>query len=120
MERLRDEGTLYFDVETVHGSLGFEAETTLMLTVRPALPAQVGATLGGRPEAPFAAAVTGTADLPAVVICKDTDALCTYLTERIGAVPGIQQVEVIPALKNVERAGMLVEDGRLVDPPPAP
>ncbi|MFD5148519.1 Lrp/AsnC family transcriptional regulator [Streptomyces sp. NPDC058401] len=120
VERLREEGTLYFDVETVPGTLGFEAETTLMLTVRPALLARVGATLGRHPEVPFAAAVTGTANLLAVVICKDTDALYTYLTERIGAVPGIQQMEVIPTLRNVKRAGMLVEDGRLVDPPPAP
>ncbi|MCJ0871615.1 hypothetical protein [Streptomyces sp. AP-93] len=42
------------------------------------------------------------------------------LTERIGAVDGVGQVEVIPALRRVKRAGMLVEDGRLVDPPPAP
>ncbi|WP_327255016.1 hypothetical protein [Streptomyces sp. NBC_01244] len=64
--------------------------------------------------------MTGTANPLTVMICKDTDALYTYLTERIGAVDGVGQVEVIPALRSVKRAGMLVEDGRLVDPPPAP
>ncbi|MER5811084.1 Lrp/AsnC family transcriptional regulator [Streptomyces sp. NPDC002033] len=120
VERLRAEGAVYFDVEIVPGTLGFEAETVLMLTVQPALLAEVGAALGGYPEVPFAAAVTGTANLLAVVICRDTDALYTFLTERVGALPGIRQVEVVPTLRNIKRAGMLVEDGRLVDPPPVP
>ncbi|MFJ6794271.1 Lrp/AsnC family transcriptional regulator [Streptomyces sp. NPDC091268] len=120
LDRLREQGALYLDVEIVPRTLGYEAETALMLTVDPALLAQVGAALGSHPEVPFAAAVTGAANLLAVVVCRDTDALYTYLTERIGAVPGIRQMEVIPTLKNVKRAGMLVEDGRLVDPPPAP
>ncbi|MFD8982108.1 Lrp/AsnC family transcriptional regulator [Streptomyces sp. NPDC059564] len=120
VERLRAEGAVYFDVEIVPRTLGFEAETTLLLTVKPALLAEVGAALGGYPEVPFAAAVTGTANLLAVVICRDTDALYTFLTERVGALPGIRQVESVPTLRNIKRAGMLVEDGRLVDPPPAP
>lgn len=120
LERLRDAGAVFFDVEIVPAHLGYEAEATLVLTVPPARLAEVGAAIGSHPEVPFAAAVTGAASLMAVVVCRDTDALYTYLTERIGAVPGIQQVELIPTLRTVKRAGMLVEDGRLVDPPPAP
>ncbi|MET9962398.1 AsnC family transcriptional regulator [Streptomyces sp. NPDC006326] len=120
VERLRELGALYLDVELVPAALGFEAEATLMMTAAPARLAEVGAALAGHPEVPFAAAVTGTANVMAVVVCRDTDALYTYLTERIGAVPGIHHVEVIPTLRNVKRAGMLVEGGRLVDPPPAP
>lgn len=120
VERLRDVGAMYIAVELVPRTLGYEAESTLMLTVPPARLAEVGAALGSHPEVPFAAAVTGAANLLAVVVCRDTDALYTYLTERIGAVPGIQQVEVIPTLRNIKRAGMLVENGRLVDLPPAP
>ncbi|MER5870797.1 Lrp/AsnC family transcriptional regulator [Streptomyces sp. NPDC002044] len=120
LERLREAGAVFFDVEIVPAHLGYEAEATLVLTVPPARLAEVGAAIGSHPEVPFAAAVTGAASLMAVVVCRDTDALYTYLTERIGAVPGIQQVELIPTLRNIKRAGMLVEDGRLVDPPPAP
>ncbi|MCY0940027.1 Lrp/AsnC family transcriptional regulator [Streptomyces antarcticus] len=120
LERLREAGAVFFDVEIVPAHLGYEAEATLVLTVPPARLAEVGAAIGGHPEVPFAAAVTGAASLMAVVVCRDTDALYTYLTERIGAVPGIQQVELIPTLRTIKRAGMLVEDGRLVDPPPAP
>lgn len=121
VERLRDLGALFFDVEFVPSLFGFEAEATLVLTVPPARLAEVGEALAGHPEVAFAAAVTGAASLMAVAVCRDTDALYTYLTERIGAVDGVGQVEVIPSLRSVKRAGMLVEDGqRLVDPPPAP
>ncbi|MFD7082009.1 Lrp/AsnC family transcriptional regulator [Streptomyces sp. NPDC059918] len=120
LDRLRELRALYFDLELVPSTLGFEAEATLLLTAAPALLAEAGAALAGHPEVPFAAAVTGTANLMAAVVCRDTDELYTYLTERIGAVPGIRHVEVIPTLRNIKRAGMLVEGGRLVDPPPAP
>ncbi|MEV7725826.1 Lrp/AsnC family transcriptional regulator [Streptomyces sp. NPDC101733] len=120
LERLRELGAVFFDVEIVPERLGFEAEATLLLSVPPARLAEAGAAIGAHPEVPFAAALTGAASLLAVVVCRDTDALYTYLTERIGAVPGIQQVELIPTLRTVKRAGMLVEDGRLVDPPPLP
>ncbi|MEW1635581.1 Lrp/AsnC family transcriptional regulator [Streptomyces sp. NPDC093801] len=120
LERLRECGAVYFDVEVIPEHLGYEADASLLLTVPPARLAEVGAALGSHPEVPFAAAITGAANLLAVVVCRDTDALYTYLTERIGAVPGIGQVEVIPNLRTLKRAGMLVEDGRLVDPPPAP
>ncbi|WP_449486605.1 Lrp/AsnC family transcriptional regulator [Streptomyces avidinii] len=118
LERLRDLEAVFFDVEFVPVLFGYEAEATLVLTVPPARLAQVGAALAGHREVAFAAAVTGAASLMAVVVCRDTDALYTYLTERIGAVEGVGHVEVIPALRSVKRAGMLVEDGRLVDPPP--
>lgn len=120
LERLRDLGAVFFDVEFVPSLFGYEAEATLVLTVPPARLAEVGAALAGHREVAFAAAVTGAASLMAVAVCRDTDALYTYLTERIGAVAGVGQVEVIPNLRSVKRAGMLVEDGRLVDPPPAP
>lgn len=120
LDRLRELRALYFDVELVPSTLGFEAEATLMLTAEPARLAEAGAALAGHPEVPFAAAVTGTANLMAAVVCRDTDALYTYMTERIGSVPGLRHVEVIPTLRNIKRAGMLVEGGRLVDPPPAP
>nr|WSX54503.1 Lrp/AsnC family transcriptional regulator [Streptomyces sp. NBC_00974] len=118
LERLRDLGAVFFDVEFVPALFGCEAEATLVLTVPPARLAQVGAAVASHREVAFAAAVTGAASLMAVVACRDTDALYTYLTERIGAVDGVGHVEVIPALRSVKRAGMLVEDGRLVDPPP--
>lgn len=53
----------------------------------------------------------------AVVICADNNALYEYLTERIGALAAVRQVEVVPVLRTVKRAGMLMDGYRLVDPP---
>ncbi|MCB5170097.1 AsnC family transcriptional regulator [Streptomyces bambusae] len=120
LAQLREGGALYFDVEVIPRQLGFHTVATLLLTVPPARLAAVGQALAGHPEVPFAAAVTGAANLLAVAVCRDTDALYAYLTERIGGVEGVRQVETIPTLRNLKRAGMLVEDDRLVDPPAVP
>ncbi|MCY0933491.1 Lrp/AsnC family transcriptional regulator [Streptomyces sp. H34-S4] len=94
---------MYLDVEIVPQTLGYEAETPLTLTASRARIAEVGAAIGSHPEVPFAAVVTGSANILAVVVCRDADALYTYLTERIGAVPGIHQVTPPPP----KRRGLL-------------
>ncbi|MER8185147.1 Lrp/AsnC family transcriptional regulator [Kitasatospora sp. NPDC094015] len=117
LEQLRAAGAIFFDVEIDPQLLGYHAQAALLLTVPPAELAATGAAFAGHPEVPFAAAITGAAALLAVVVCRDTDALYSYLTERIGALRAVQQVEVVPVLRTVKRAGMLMDGLRLVDPP---
>ncbi|MER5863403.1 AsnC family transcriptional regulator [Kitasatospora sp. NPDC002040] len=117
LDQLRQSGACFFDVEIEPRLLGFDAQATLMLTVKPGRLADVGAALAACTEIPFAAAITGAANLVAIVICRDNDALYHFLTERIGAMPGVRHVEVVPQLRAVKRAGMLMEGTRLVDPP---
>ncbi|MFJ5551901.1 Lrp/AsnC family transcriptional regulator [Streptomyces sp. NPDC093225] len=119
VERLVAEGALFFDLELIPRHFGYETEATVLLTVDPARLAEVGTSLAGHVEVPFAAAVTGSANLLAVVVCTDTQHLYTYVTERLGPLPGVRQLEVIPALRSLKRAGMLVTDDRLTDPPSA-
>ncbi|WP_424215391.1 Lrp/AsnC family transcriptional regulator [Streptomyces sp. BI20] len=120
VERMYEAGALYFDLEVLPSHFGFEAAATLLLTVDPARLAEVGVAVAAHTEVPFAAAVTGPAGLLAIVVCRDTEHLYTYLTERVGTLPGVRQIETIPELRSLKRAGMLVEDDRLVDPPSAP
>lgn len=117
LDQLRERGAYYLDLEIDPRLLGFETQATLMITVTPAALAAAGAALATHPEVPFAAAITGSANLVAISICRDNDALYTYLTERIGALDGVQHVEVVPQLRSVKRAGMLMDGTRLVDPP---
>ncbi|WP_371501959.1 AsnC family transcriptional regulator [Kitasatospora sp. NBC_00374] len=117
LEQLRDSGAIYFDVEIAPVLLGYHAEAALLVSVPPAELAATGAAFASHPEVPFAAAITGSANLLAVVVCRDTDALYSYLTERIGGLKAVQQVEVVPVLRTVKRAGMLMDGTRLVDPP---
>lgn len=117
IEYLRRSGALYFDVEIHPAWWGPHTQAALLLTVAPgALPA-VGAALGTHGEVRFAAAITGVTNVVTTAVFRDTDALYRYLTERIGALPGVQNAEVLPALRSVKRAGMLVQGDRLVDPP---
>ncbi|MFB7664136.1 Lrp/AsnC family transcriptional regulator [Kitasatospora sp. NPDC056138] len=117
LERLRADGVVYFDVEIDPLLLGLGNQAALLLTVAPGELAQVGAALSRHPEVPFAAAITGAANLVAVVVCADNNALYEYLTERIGALDAVRQVEVVPVLRTVKRAGMLMDGFRLMDPP---
>ncbi|MFC9324773.1 Lrp/AsnC family transcriptional regulator [Kitasatospora sp. NPDC057015] len=119
LDQLRDSGAIYYDIEVDPALFGFRAQAVLLATVAPADLAAVGAALNSHPEVPFAAAITGAANLVAVVICKDNDALYEYLTERIGALPQVRQVELITVIRTVKRAGMLMDGLRLVDPPGA-
>ncbi len=52
-----------------------------------------------------------------MVHCRDNDALYEYLTEHLGALKAVQQVELVPVIRTVKRAGMLMDGSRLVDPP---
>ncbi len=118
LDHLRDTGAFYVDVEIDPLLLGFETQAMMLATVAPGDLATVGAALGEHTEVPFAAAITGAANLLAVVICRDTDALYAYITERIGALRAVQHLEVVPLIRTVKRAGMLTDGSRLVDPPP--
>lgn len=117
LEQLRDHGAVYFDVEIMTALLGYHAEAALSATVPPSKLAAVGEALSRHPEVPFAAATTGTSNLIAAVVCRDLNALYAYITERIGQIKAVTQLEVVPVLRTVKRAGLLTDGLRLVDPP---
>ncbi|MBE1463601.1 Lrp/AsnC ligand binding domain-containing protein [Kibdelosporangium phytohabitans] len=56
----------------------------------------------------FCAATTGTTDILAAVVCRDGPDLHRHLTERIGALPLLREVETAPPIRTVERAGALL------------
>ncbi|MEU4210213.1 AsnC family transcriptional regulator [Streptomyces sp. NPDC026206] len=120
MDHLRESGALYFDVEILPVHFGFEAEASLTATVAPSDLAEVGRTLAGHPEVAWAAATTGCSNLAATVLCRDLNDLYTYMTERLGALKAVRQLEVVPVLRPVKRAGLLTDGNRLYDPPPGP
>jgi DNA-binding Lrp family transcriptional regulator len=119
VEALSAAGVLYFDIDLATQLMGFTAEANLWLTVEPSQLASAGELIASHPEVPFASAITGTANLMAAVVCRDTGALYRYVTTRIGAIAGIRQLEISPMLRRVKRAGTLVDGQRLaVLPPP--
>ncbi len=115
IEYLRGSGALSFDVEVHSVHFGFGIEAGISATVAPSELAAAGRALAEHPQVPFAAAVTGAANLAASVLCRDQRDLYRYMTEGIGALTAVHRLEVLPVLRQVKRAGLLSDGSRLYD-----
>ncbi len=104
VEELRDARVLGFDVEIDPALFGFTVQSLLWLTVAPAHLLAVATALADDPEAAFVAATTGPHNLLACVVCHDADALFRYTTERLGALRGIDRMEIGPISGYTKRA----------------
>jgi len=127
VEALREAGILYFDVDLASTALGFKAPAYLWLIVEPARLAAVGEEISRHGEVPFAAAITGSANLVASIVCRDSEALYEYVTTKISAAAGVRQLEISPVLSRIKQAGSLMDGQRLAIPvivahakPPSP
>ncbi|WP_229073455.1 Lrp/AsnC family transcriptional regulator [Actinoplanes sp. DH11] len=106
--RLRDllgTRTVFSDVETDPGALGFRGRVVLWLSVAPSRLAAVGAALATHEEVVFAAATTGPTNVTATVICPDMAGFYRYLTERIGSLDGVERAESAPLMRHVKQFG---------------
>lgn len=117
LDHLTEEGVFFFDVEVLPVYLGYQVEAQLSAAVAPSDLETVGRIVSNHPEVPFAAATTGATSLLAVVVCRDIGALYEYVTTRLGAIREVAQLEIVPALRPVKRAGLLTDGVRLFDPP---
>ncbi|HKN98626.1 MAG TPA: Lrp/AsnC family transcriptional regulator [Pseudonocardiaceae bacterium] len=104
-------GALYLDVDVDPALLGHTCQAMLWLTVAPTELTSVTAALAEHREIAYAAATTGATNVAAFAVCRDLDALYDYLTTRIGALPGVLQVETTPITELVKRAGARVPPG---------
>jgi hypothetical protein len=50
------------------------------------------------------------------LVCRDSDDLYTYVTATLGAIDGIQHVEISPVLRRVKQAGTMMDGIRLPNP----
>ncbi|MFF0738986.1 Lrp/AsnC family transcriptional regulator [Streptomyces sp. NPDC004111] len=103
LRRLCAEGALAFAVDFAPHLLGYHMNTHLWLRVAPAHLRTVGEALAMHPEIPFAAAVTGTANLVASGIFQNPYDLYEFLDRRVGPLPGILDVRTTAPLQEVKR-----------------
>ncbi|MEU2102097.1 Lrp/AsnC family transcriptional regulator [Nocardia sp. NPDC019255] len=104
VEELRHARVLGFDVEIDPALFGFTVQSLLWLTVSPAHLLAVATTLAADPEAAFVGVITGPHNLLVCVVCRDADDLFRYTTERIGALSGIDRMEISPVSGYAKRA----------------
>ncbi|WP_327105018.1 Lrp/AsnC family transcriptional regulator [Nonomuraea glycinis] len=102
LDRLRGTGALYFAVEYDHEPMGHDVEAMCWLTVTPHALAAAGLAVAGHPEVRFAAAITGQANLTVSVLCRTTRDLYAYLSDRLGALAGVQTVDTALVLRRVK------------------
>jgi DNA-binding Lrp family transcriptional regulator len=105
LETLRAARLLYFDVDIDARALGYGSEARLWASVAPSHLAETGAAIAAHPEVAFCAATTGPTNLLVSVICRDSEDLYRYLTERTGALPLVREVETAPVIRTLKRAG---------------
>jgi DNA-binding Lrp family transcriptional regulator len=104
LDELRHSGALSFDVEIDPALFGFSLQCLLWLTVTPSRLTAVARSLAADPEAAFVGATTGPHNLIAIAVCRDADALFTYVTDRIGSLDGIERMETTPIASYAKRA----------------
>ena len=108
IDELRRAGLLQFEVDLDTRGLGMNVHTVFWLSVEPARLDEVGRTLAGQPEVPFAAATTGPTNLVASAHFRDTPHLYEYLTGELASLPGMRSVETAPIIRTLKRTGSVL------------
>jgi DNA-binding Lrp family transcriptional regulator len=116
LDTLTDAGAIYFDVDLAPAATGAFATSTLWLTVTPRCLAAVGDALAAHDDIPYAAALSGPANLSATVTAANLDSVYRFVTGTLAALDGITGYELAPQLRRVKQSGALVTDGRLATP----
>ncbi|KAK1177574.1 AsnC family transcriptional regulator [Streptomyces sp. NBS 14/10] len=104
LEELRRSGALRLDVEVDAGLLGYSAQCLLWLSVTPARLGGIARALATDPETAFVGMTTGAHNLFAIAVCRDAEALHSYLTERVGSWEGIGRMETAMVTSYAKRA----------------
>jgi DNA-binding Lrp family transcriptional regulator len=111
MDELVASGALYFDLDVDLAALGIGTRAMLWMSVAPAKLMEVGQALAGHREVPFAAATTGSTNLVASVACRDDHALFEYLTRKIAALDGLNQMETALVIRSIKRHATIIPGG---------
>jgi DNA-binding Lrp family transcriptional regulator len=116
VEALLAAGAVFVDAEVAPRLLGFHTSAMLWVSAAPSALEQVGAELAVHAETAFVGATTGPTNLVASVLCRDNDDLYRYLTERVGRIDGVRDLEVVPSMRTVKQQGSTMDGDRLPDP----
>lgn len=112
VNELREAGVLHFDVDIDEAAFGASMSARIMLTVAPAHLHSVGESLGSHPAVRFCGATTGATRLTATVAFADTEELYRFVSDDIGRLEGVAQVQVAPVTRILKRTGAAVDRDR--------
>ncbi|MFF2557517.1 Lrp/AsnC family transcriptional regulator [Nocardia sp. NPDC058058] len=115
---LRAGGVLYFDLDIAPAAVGAGTAAFLWLRVAPARLEAVGRAIAEHDEITYAAAISGSFNIFAVLQTDNTTALYRYVTTEMAALDGIHGFELSPVLHRLKQAGSRTTGGKLVHPKP--
>ncbi|UGT42382.1 Lrp/AsnC family transcriptional regulator [Nocardia yamanashiensis] len=113
MNELTEAGVLYFDLDFALERMGFQTRGMLWLRVRPAHLEAVGLAVSRHQEVAFVAATTGIANMIVSVECVDIAHLYRYVTDALGPLEGIEDIEVSLALRMFKQQQTLLTSKRI-------
>ncbi|GGM83715.1 hypothetical protein GCM10012275_62930 [Longimycelium tulufanense] len=105
VNRLLGSGVFRIAVEVDAELLGYQLDTVLWLSVRPAQLARVAGVLAALPGTRRVAVTSGSSNLVASLVSRDVDDLYVGLTTAFGELPEVTQLEVVPVIQMIKRAG---------------
>ncbi|MFT4124973.1 MAG: Lrp/AsnC family transcriptional regulator [Gordonia sp. (in: high G+C Gram-positive bacteria)] len=117
-EHLLQTGVLFLDVDLAFAATRM-TPTILWLTVEPRSLTAVGDTLAAHPNVPFAAALSGPANLSVVVMAASPADLYEFVSDTLGSIDGITGYELALIDYRVKQAAALTT-GDLLAPPLPP
>ncbi|QLL08947.1 Lrp/AsnC family transcriptional regulator [Mycobacterium vicinigordonae] len=113
---LEASGALRYDVDVLPERLGHQLSAMLWLTLAPKDLHRVGERIAAHAQIAFAGATSGSKNLMAVAICRDSQDLYRYLTEQLGQINEVSGYEVSIRTQRLKQHGSVVAHGRLVNP----
>ncbi|GAS94533.1 AsnC family transcriptional regulator [Mycolicibacterium canariasense] len=111
---LQDSDTLSYDLDVLPELLGYRLNATIWIATSPRHLTVVAEQIVAHDEVASVVAVSGSANLMAVVICRDVEHLYRYLAERLATVEHIQTYDVGIRSKRLKQVGSLIAHGRLI------
>lgn len=102
LSELLDSGVLYLDTEFDRRILHLDTRAMLWLSVTPADLVAAGEAMAEHVEVAFCAAISGSSNLTASVVCSGVTELYDYLTEKVAKLPGVQGAETAPVIRTVK------------------
>jgi DNA-binding Lrp family transcriptional regulator len=108
LDYLRETGALYFDVDMDMRALGFPVEGRLWMSVPPRCLAEIGQAVAQHPQVTFAAATTGPRNLVASTAFRNTPEFYRYLTEQLGTIGAVENLETSPVIRTIKRGATLL------------
>lgn len=106
--QLRSSRAVRYMVDIPPKALGYRTEARLWMSVRPSELVATARELSTHAESMFVGITTGPANLLTTVACRGPGHLYHYLTERVGALTGVQTLETAPIVRTFKQAGTVL------------